>query len=57
MATPDPKKALLESAAANSYSMVGPEMKQAEPPLAKPNVSASKPLKTDRADDKGRKPR
>lgn len=55
MATPNPKKAVLQSAAADSYSKAGAEMKQAEPPLAKPDVSASKLPKVDRADDKSRK--
>ena len=48
MATPNPKKPLLQSAAANSYSKAGAEMKQAEPQLAKPNVSFGKPPKADR---------
>ena len=57
MATPNPNKAVLQSAAADSYSKAGAEMKQAEPPLAKPDVSISKPSEADRADDKGRKSR
>ena len=57
MVTPIPRKAVLQSAAADSYSKAGAEMKRAEPPLAKPNVSVSKPTKPDRADDKGRKSR
>jgi hypothetical protein len=57
MATPSPKKPLLQSAAADSYSKAGDEMKQAEPPLAKPNVSFSKPPKAARVDDKDRKAR
>lgn len=57
MAPPNQKEAVLQSAAADSYSKAGAEMKQAEPQLAKPDVSASKPSKADRADDKGRKSR
>ena len=57
MATPNPKKAVLQSAAADSYSKAGAEMKRAEPPLAKPDASASNPPKADRADDNGRKSR
>jgi hypothetical protein len=57
MATMNPKKALLQSAAADSYSKAGAEMKQAEPPLAKLNVNVSKPSKADHADDKSRKSR
>ena len=57
MATPNPKKAVLQSAAADSYSKAGAEMKQAEPPLAKPEVNARKPPKAVHADDKGRKSR
>ena len=57
MATPSPKKPLLQSAAADSYSKAGDEMKQAEQPLAKPNVSFSKPPKAARVDDKDRKSR
>ncbi len=57
MATPNPKKAVLQSEAADSYSKAGAEMKQAEPPLSNPDASASKPSKADRADDKGRKSR
>ena len=57
MATPNPKKAVLQSAAADTYSKAGAEMKQAEPPLAKPDVSASKTSKPERSDDKGRKSR
>ncbi|MDP3959500.1 MAG: hypothetical protein Q8Q26_05420 [Pseudorhodobacter sp.] len=57
MATPNPKKPVLQSAAADSYSKAGAEMKQAEPPLAKPNVSVSKPPKASQPDDKGRKSR
>ena len=57
MATPNPKKAVLQSAAADTYSKAGAEMKQAEPPLAKPDVSANKPPKADREDDKRRKSR
>ena len=57
MAKTNPGKAALQSAAADSYSKAGAEMKHAEPPLAKPDVSASKTPKADRADDKGRKSR
>ena len=57
MATPNPKKAVLQSAAADTFSKAGAEMKQAEPPLAKPDVSANKPPKADREDDKRRKSR
>ena len=57
MATPNPKKAVLQSAAADTYSKAGAEMTQAEPPLAKPDVSAGKPSKADRANDKARKSR
>lgn len=51
VATPNPKKALLQSAAADSYSKAGAEMKQAAPQLAKPDVSVGKASKADRADD------
>lgn len=57
MATPNPKKAVLQSAAADSYSKAGAEMKQAEPPLAKPDANISKPHKASQPDDKGRKSR
>lgn len=52
MATPNPKKAVLQSAAADTYSKAGAEMKQAELLLAKPDVSASKPSKAGRANAK-----
>ena len=57
MATPNPKKAVLQCAAADSYSKAGAEMKQAEPPLAKPDASISKPHKASQPDDNGRKSR
>ncbi len=57
MATPIPRKPVLQSAAADSYSKAGAEMKQAEPPLAKPNVGVSKPPKASQAAGKGRKSR
>ncbi len=57
MTKTNPKKAALQSAAADSYSKAGAEMKQAEPPLAKPDVSAGKPAISGRANDKGRKSR
>jgi hypothetical protein len=57
MATPNPKKAVLQSPAADSYSKAGAEMKQAEPPLAKPDASASKPSKANRSDHKDRQSR
>ena len=57
MTKTNPKKAALQSAAADSYSKAGAEMKQAEPPLAKPNAGLGKPAKSGRADDKSRKSR
>ena len=57
MANTIPKKSVLQSAAAESYSKAGPEMKRAEPPLAKPVVSGSKAPDTGRATDKARKSR
>ncbi len=38
MATPNPKQVVLQRAAADSCSKAGAEMKQAQPPLAKPDV-------------------
>ena len=57
MANTIPKKSVLQSAAAESYSKAGPEMKRAEPPLAKPVVSGSKAPDTGRATGKARKSR
>lgn len=57
MATPNPKKAALQSAAADSYSKAGAEMAQAEPPLSKPTVSVRNPAKAGRALSKGQKSR
>lgn len=57
MAKLNPKKTALQSAAADSYSKAGAEMKRAEPLIAKPNDSLRKSTKARRADDKGRKAR
>jgi hypothetical protein len=57
MAAPNPTKVVLQRAAADSYSKAGAEMKQAEPPLAKPDVSARNTTKTERSNNKGRKSR
>lgn len=57
MASKTPEKPLLQNAAAESYSKAGAEMKHAEPPLAKPTFSGSKPAKADTAGKKGQKSR
>ena len=53
MATTPPKKPLLQSAAANSYSKAGAEMKKAAPQLPRPEASPDKSVETSRADEKG----
>ncbi len=55
MATPNPRKAALQSAAADSYSKAGAEMKQAELLLAKSKAGQARLAKAERADGKGRK--
>lgn len=57
MASKTPQKPLLQNAAAESYSKAGADMKHAEPPLAKPTFSGSKPAKADTAGKKGQKSR
>ena len=57
MAHTNPRKAILQIAAAESYSKAGTEMKKAEPLLAKPNIGGSKPSKPGHADEKGGKSR
>ena len=53
MVTPKPHTAVLQGVAADPISKAGTEMKQAEPPLAEPRVSAVKPAKAGHVDDKG----
>lgn len=57
MATTPPKKPILQSAAANSYSKAGAEMKKAAPQLPRPEASPDKSVEASRVDDKGRKTR
>lgn len=55
MATTKPKKPALQTAAANSYSKAGADMKQVEPPFARPDASLAKPVMAGRGEDTGRK--
>jgi len=57
MATHNPKQTTLQSAAADSYSKAGAEMKQAERLLAKSKAGQAKLAKAERADGKGQKTR
>lgn len=57
MATTVPKKAVLQTAATDSYSKPGAAMDQAKPLIGKLNDAEGKPTKAVRKADKGREPR